>query len=56
MDKRKKKAEDKNDEDEDGVLRPPVVACRGMRGPLHAWQSTGYHGANVTLPAQSPEL
>jgi hypothetical protein len=29
-------AEDKNDEDEDGVLRLPAVAARGIRGPLHA--------------------
>jgi hypothetical protein len=56
MDKRKSKAEDKNDEDEDGVLRPPVVASRGIRGPLYAWQSTDYHGAKITLTAQSPEL
>jgi hypothetical protein len=42
---RKKKGKDKNDEDKDGVLRPPVVASRGIWGPLHAWKSTDYQGA-----------
>jgi hypothetical protein len=41
----RKKVKDKNDEDEDGVLRPPVAASRGIKGPLHAWQSTEYSGA-----------
>jgi hypothetical protein len=43
--KRKEEGKDKNDEDEDGVLRPPVVASGSIKGPLHAWQSTEYSGA-----------
>jgi hypothetical protein len=42
---RKKEWEDKNDEDKDGVLRPPVVASGGIKGPLHAWQSRECTGA-----------